>query len=64
MVTLHKKLFTTLFSLLLLPSAAQAADYEILYRAKVHPDSDVARVEIRLRGERLPNQLTPKDTGR
>lgn len=58
MVTLHKKLFTTLFSLLLLPSAAQAADYEILYRAKVHPDSDVARVEIRLRGERLPNQLT------
>ena len=58
MVTLHKKLFATLFSLLLLSSAAKAADYEILYRAKVHPDSDVARVEIRLRGERLPSQLT------
>lgn len=38
-------------------ASAHAADYELLYRAAIGPGSEVARVEIRLRGERLPRQL-------
>jgi hypothetical protein len=38
-------------------TAAHTAEYELLYRAVISPDSAVARVEMRLRGERLPRQL-------
>lgn len=37
--------------------SARATDYALLYRAVISPDSEVARVEIRLRGERLPRKL-------
>ena len=49
----------TLLTLLsfLTATSAHAAEYELLYRAAISPDSAVARVEIRLRGERLPRQL-------
>jgi hypothetical protein len=51
-------LLWVVLSLLIANTAAQAQDYDIVYRANVHPDSDVARVEIQLRGERLPSRLT------
>ena len=43
--------------LLILAAPVRAADYELLYRAAISPDSAVARVEISLRGERLPRKL-------
>lgn len=48
-----------LLTLLLVAGAgsARTADYALLYRAAINPDSEVARVEIRLRGERLPRKL-------
>jgi hypothetical protein len=48
-------LLTLLF--VLLAASAHAAEYELVYRAAITPDSDVAQVEIRLRGERLPSKL-------
>ncbi len=50
---------TSLLSLLLVTAAvsAQAAEYELVYRATVSPDREVARVEIRLQGEKLPRRL-------
>ncbi len=50
---------TSLLSLLLLCAAlpARSADYELIYRAAISPDSEVARVEILLRGEKLPKGL-------
>lgn len=51
-------LFLLLTLLLALGTAStRAADYELLYRAAISPDSEVARVEIRLLGERLPRKL-------
>ncbi len=58
MSALTKTLLTALLWLPLAATRVQAADYGILYQAKIAPDSDVARVEIRLSGERLPSQLT------
>lgn len=58
MSALTKTLLTALLWLPLAATRVQAADYDILYQAKIAPDSDVARVEIRLSGERLPSQLT------
>ena len=37
--------------------SARATDYALLYRVALSPDSEVAGVEIRLRGERLPRKL-------
>ncbi|MEQ8803287.1 MAG: hypothetical protein RLP45_14710, partial [Haliea sp.] len=50
---------TPLLALLLVAGtgSARATDYTLLYRAAISPDSEVARVEIRLRGERLPRKL-------
>ncbi|MEQ9464916.1 MAG: hypothetical protein RJQ10_14730 [Haliea sp.] len=50
---------TSLLSLLLLSVAvpARTAEYELLYRATISPDSEVARVEIRLNGNKLPRRL-------
>jgi hypothetical protein len=58
MSALTKTLLTALLWLPLVATHVYAADYAILYQAKISPDSDVARVEIRLSGERLPSRLT------
>lgn len=46
----------TLLSILV-AGTVHAADYKLVYRATIEPDSEVAQVEIRLRGERLPRKL-------
>ena len=58
MSAMTKTLLAALLWLSFVATRAQAEDYDILYQAKIAPDSEVARVEIRLSGERLPSRLT------
>lgn len=55
-IRLHTSLLLVLL-LIMSAASARATDYELLYRAAISPDSEVARVEISLRGERLPRKL-------
>jgi hypothetical protein len=53
------RLATALFlSLLMLPASAADNHYDLLYRAQIQPETGLARVEISLRGETLPRELT------
>ncbi|MFV0276000.1 MAG: hypothetical protein ACK5HY_02300, partial [Parahaliea sp.] len=47
-----------MLALLLCACGAGASNYEVLYRVSLLPAEGEARVEIRLKGERLPSRLT------
>ncbi|WP_346839976.1 hypothetical protein [Microbulbifer sp. SAOS-129_SWC] len=51
------RLLITLLALAL-PLSALADTYDLLYRARLQPDSGTARVEIQLSGDKLPRKLT------
>lgn len=46
------------FLVLLLPLSALADTYNVLYQARLEPDSGFAQVEIRLSGDELPRKLS------